>query len=130
MRWNTLSQNAPVIIAHRGASGLRPEHTLEGYALALAQGADVVEPDLLPSADRVLFARHERDLGGTTDIAARTTFAARQSDGVWRSDDLLAVEIDALRARQPFPGRSLEFDGRYAVPRWHEVIAWAARSAR
>jgi glycerophosphoryl diester phosphodiesterase len=56
--WNTLDGAPPLVIAHRGASGLRPEHTIEGYALALAQGADVIEPDLVPSADRVLFARH------------------------------------------------------------------------
>jgi glycerophosphoryl diester phosphodiesterase len=130
MPWNTLDQSAPVVIAHRGASGLRPEHTMEGYALALAQGADVIEPDLVPSADGVLFARHEPNLARSTDIFSRPEFAERQRDGAWHSDDLLAVELDTLRAQQPYPGRSLAFDGQFALPRWTGMIAWAARMAQ
>lgn len=130
MRWRTLTQEAPRIIAHRGASGLRPEHTLEAYALALAQAADVIEPDLLPSADAVLFARHETSLARSSDICVRPQFAERQREGAWHVDDLLAAEIDVLRARQPFLGRSGVFDDACALPRWTDVIGWAAKAAQ
>lgn len=130
MTWNTLDHSPPLIIAHRGASGLRPEHTLEGYALALEQHADVIEPDLVPSADRVLFARHDAGLARSTDIAAREIFRSRKHDGDWRCDSLLANEIDGLRALQPVPGRPPDFDGRFAVPRWSAVLDWAASAAR
>ena len=130
MSWNTLDHSPPLIIAHRGASGLRPEHTLEGYALALEQGADVIEPDLVPSADGVLFARHDVGLARSTDIATRELFRERRRDGDWRCDSLAADEIDGLRAVQPFAGRSPEFDGRFAAPRWQAVIDWAASAAR
>ena len=102
MSWDTLDRSPPLIIAHRGASGLRPEHTLEGYALALEQGADVIEPDLVPSADGVLFARHDAGLARSTDIAAREAFRMRQRDGDWPCDSLAASEMDSLRAVQPF----------------------------
>lgn len=130
MHWRTLDGGKPLIIAHRGASGPRPEHTLEGYALALEQGADVIEPDLVPSADGVLFARHDEGMARSTDIAERSVFSARKRDGDWRSDALMASEMDTLRAVQPSPGRSPEFDGRFAVPRWSAVMEWAANSAR
>src|SRR5689334_5361497 len=77
MLWNTLNGLPPRIIAHRGASGQRPEHTLEAYALAVAQGADALEPDLVASRDGVLFARHDIVLARSTDIAVRAEFAAR-----------------------------------------------------
>lgn len=130
MSWNTLNHLPPLIIAHRGASGLRPEHTLEGYALALEQGADVIEPDLVPSADGVLFARHDPGLARSTDIASREMFRMRKSDRDWPCDEFAASELELLRAVQPFPGRSSEFDGRFALPRWSAVIDWAAGAAR
>ena len=130
MHWTTFDQTAPIVIAHRGASGLRPEHTMEGYALALAQGADVIEPDLVPSADGVLFARHEPNLARSTDVFSRPEFAERQRDGAWHSDELLAVELDTLRALQPYPGRSVAHDGKFALPRWSGIIDWAAGMAR
>jgi len=130
MHWRTLDGSKPLIIAHRGASGPCPEHTLEAYALALEQGADVTEPDLVPSADGVLFARHDEGLARSTDIAERSVFSARKRDGDWRSEALVASEIDTLRAIQPDPGRSPEFDGRFAVPRWQSVMEWAANAAR
>lgn len=129
MEWRTLDRSRPLIIAHRGASGPRPEHTLEGYALALEQRADVVEPDLVPSADAVLYARHDQGMARSTDIARHVAFKERQRDGDWRSDMLTANEIDELRAVQPFAGRPTEFDGRFAVPRWRAVIEWAERAA-
>lgn len=130
MAWRTLDGGAPRVIAHRGASGLRPEHTLTGYALALQQGADLVEPDLVPSADGVLFARHDQGLARSTDIAKRPEFAERCEDGDWPCDRLRADEIDQLRAVQPMVGRSSEHDGRYPAPSWPAVLKWAAQAAR
>jgi glycerophosphoryl diester phosphodiesterase len=129
MTWRTLDGSAPLVIAHRGASGPRPEHTLEGYQLGLEQGADVIEPDLVPSADGVLFARHDTGLIRSSDIAARAEFKNRDRDGDWRCDSLSATEIDSLRAIQPFPTRSQEFNARFALPRWQAVLDWAAKSA-
>ena len=59
----------PVLVGHRGASGYRPEHTLAAYELAIEQGADFIEPDLVSTRDGVLVARHENEIGGTTDVA-------------------------------------------------------------
>ena len=130
MRWRTLDGQAPRVIAHRGASGLRPEHTLAGYELALEQGADIVEPDLVPSADGVLFARHDPGLARSTDIKRRAEFAARTEDGDWPCDRLLAEEIDRLGAVQPCEGRGADFDGRWSPPRWSAVLDWAREQAR
>ncbi|PIV33194.1 MAG: glycerophosphodiester phosphodiesterase [Lysobacterales bacterium CG02_land_8_20_14_3_00_62_12] len=128
--WRTLDAQPTRIIAHRGASGLRPEHTLEGYRLAISQGADVIEPDLVPSADGVLFARHERVLGRSTDIAQRPGLATRarvDAAGAheWFAEDLSSAEFDQLRARQPFPGRDPGFDRQFAIPRFTEILALA-----
>jgi glycerophosphoryl diester phosphodiesterase len=130
MAWRTLDGAAPRIIAHRGASGLRPEHTLEGYALALAQGADIIEPDLVPSADGVLYARHDPGLARSTDVRARPEFAARQEQGDWPCDSMQACELDQLRAIQAKAGRATEFDRRFALPRWRAVLEWARQAAR
>ena len=129
-RWRTLDGQPPRVIAHRGASGLRPEHTFGAYELALEQGADIVEPDLVPSSDGVLFARHDAGLGRSTDIARREEFAAQQEAGDWPCDRFLAEEIDQLGAVQPFEGRSKDFDGRWPPQRWSAVIAWAREQAR
>jgi glycerophosphoryl diester phosphodiesterase len=128
---------APIVIAHRGASGYLPEHTLAAYELAIEQGADFIEPDLVPTADGVLIARHENELSGSTDVAARPEFAQRRTtkriDGVevtgWFSEDFTLAEIRRLRAREPLPGlrpRSAEADGESLVPTFDEVIALAA----
>lgn len=127
--WRTLDGRAPKIIAHRGASGLLPEHTLAAYALGLAQGADIIEPDLVPSADGVLFCRHEPLLARSTDIGSRPDLASRSRDGDWPSIELTAAEIDQLRAVQPFAGRDRSHDGRHAVPRFSALIQWAADAA-
>ncbi len=127
---------APIVIAHRGASGYRPEHTLAAYELAIEQGADFIEPDLVPTSDGVLVARHENELSGSTDVASRPQFAARRAtkriDGVevsgWFSEDFTLAEIKTLRAREPLPDlrpASAAFDGRFAVPTFDEVIALA-----
>jgi glycerophosphoryl diester phosphodiesterase len=125
-QWNTLDRLPSRIIAHRGASGYRPEHTLDGYALAAAQGADVLEPDLLMSRDGVLFARHDLGLARSTDIAARPELASRKREvaGVsdWWIGDFSAAELDNLFATQPFPQRGNLYDGRLVVPRFSMVL--------
>ena len=101
----------PLIIAHRGASGERPEHTRSAYELAIEQGADVIEPDLVMSKDGVFIDRHENEIGGTTDVASRPEFADRKTtktiDGVvtvgWFTEDFTLAELKTLRARERLP---------------------------
>jgi glycerophosphoryl diester phosphodiesterase len=120
-----------LIIGHRGASGHRPEHTLESYRLAAQMGADYIEPDLVSTRDGVLVARHENEIGSTTDVA--TKFPDRKTtksvDGVeisgWFSEDFTLAEIRTLRARERLSSRSQAFDGRFAVPTFDEVVALA-----
>ena len=130
--------SSPIVIAHRGASGLRPEHTLASYDLAIEQGADVIEPDLVPTRDGVLVARHENEIGGTTDVAARPEFAARRTtkliDGAsvtgWFCEDFTLAELKTLRARERLPELrpgNTAYDGRFEVPTFTEVIALAKR---
>ena len=125
-QWNTLSGDAPLIIAHRGASGDRPEHTLEAYQLAIEQGADIIEPDLVMTSDGVLVARHDRWLSDSTDVADRPEFAdrRREEDGRsdWWADDFTLAELRSLRARQVFPGRSTEFDDQFLIPTFEEIL--------
>lgn len=128
-RWATLQGNPPRIIAHRGASGDYPEHVLPGYQHALDLGADVIEPDLVPSRDGVLFCRHDLGLARSTDIATRSPLADRRQAGDWPCNALDAVEIDSLRAIQPFAGRSREHDGRYPPPRFSAMVEWAGKEA-
>jgi glycerophosphoryl diester phosphodiesterase len=122
----------PIVIAHRGASGERPEHTLASYELAIDQGADFVEPDLVFTKDGVLVARHENEISGTTDVATRPEFAARKAtktiDGEtvtgWFTEDFTLAELKTLRARERLPQlRSTAFDGRFQVPTLEEIIA-------
>src|SRR5215475_9507999 len=126
MQWKTLSGMPPRIIAHRGASGYRPEHSREAYLLAIEQGADVVEPDLVMSRDGVLFVRHDIGLAHSTDIAARAEFAprAREIDGTrdWFTSDFDAAEIDTLRAIQPIPSRGSQYDGQSPVLRFGALL--------
>jgi glycerophosphoryl diester phosphodiesterase len=126
----------PLLIAHRGASGERPEHTLEAYRLAVEQGADFVEPDLVATKDGVLVCRHENEISGTTDVASRPEFAARRAtktiDGAtvtgWFTEDLTLAELRTLRARERLPAlRGTSFDGRFAVPTFEEVLDLVAR---
>jgi glycerophosphoryl diester phosphodiesterase len=126
----------PIIIAHRGASAERPEHTLAAYERAIEQGADFIEPDLVPTKDHVLVARHENEISGTTDVAARPEFAARKAtktiDGEvmtgWFTEDFTLAELKTLRARERLPQLrpdNARFDGQYDVPTLAEVIALA-----
>jgi glycerophosphoryl diester phosphodiesterase len=128
----------PLVIAHRGASGERPEHTLAAYELAIAQGADVIEPDLVPTKDDQLVARHENEIGGTTDVADHPEFAARRTtkriDGQevtgWFTEDFTLAELKTLRARERLPQLrpgNTRYDGQDTIPTFAEVIALARR---
>lgn len=127
----TLDGKPPLVVAHRGASGYLPDHTLEGYAKAIALGADYIEPDLVSTKDGVLIARHEPNLKDTTDIARHPEFAARKRtlkvDGVeeegWFASDFTLAEIKTLRAVQPRADRSKAFDGQFLIPTFDEVLA-------
>lgn len=135
----TLSGQKPLVIAHRGASGYLPEHTIEGYKLAIEQGADFIEPDLVSTRDGVLVVRHEPMLSGTTDVADRPEFANRKTtrkvDGVdttdWFANDFTAAEIKTLKAKQAFADRDQSHNGQYQIPTFQEVIDLAkAESTR
>jgi glycerophosphoryl diester phosphodiesterase len=127
-----------VVIAHRGASGERPEHTIEAYRLAIQQGADFVEPDLVMTKDRQLIARHENEISGTTDVAAHPEFATRRTiktiDGQqvtgWFAEDFTLAEIRTLRARERLPqlraASAKAYDGRLAIPTFAEILALVA----
>ncbi|MFV1988268.1 MAG: glycerophosphodiester phosphodiesterase family protein [Gemmatimonadota bacterium] len=129
--WNTLSGTPPIVIAHRGASAFRPPHTLEGYELGVDLGADFIEPDLVLTRDDVLVCRHDRYLGSTTNVADHPEFADRRVEKGGRTDwwveDFTLEEIRTLRARQDNPRRSTEYDDRFLIPTFEEVIALARR---
>ena len=127
----------PLVIAHRGASGYRPEHTLEAYRLAIDMGADFIEPDLVSTSDGHLVARHEPEISATTNVASLPQFAERkrtvQLDGVevtgWFTTDFTLAELRTLRAVQPRTDRSAEYDGLYTIPTLEEIIELAQRAA-
>ena len=128
--WRPLDGEPPLVIAHRGASGYRPEHTLASYALAIEQGADFIEPDLVATQDGHLVARHEPLLDATTDVAARPELADRKTtrtmDGKpvtgFFASDFTLCEMKTLRAMQPNPARSKEYDGKYEIPTFEEIL--------
>jgi glycerophosphoryl diester phosphodiesterase len=139
-------ENSPLVIGHRGASGFVPEHTLQSYRLAIKLGADYIEPDLVATKDGVLIARHEPVIGDSdpattgdsTNVGEHPEFAGRETtrmlDGVatkgfWASDFTLK-EIKTLGARQTRGGRPTEFDGKFKVPTFQEVIDLAKRESR
>ncbi len=137
---DTLTGKPPIVIGHRGASGYRPEHTLASYELAIALGADYIEPDLVSTKDGVLIARHENEISGTTDVATRPEFANRKTtkviDGVevtgWFTEDFTLAEIKTLRAKERIPQirpGSAEFDGQFEVPTFQEVIDLAKQKS-
>lgn len=129
----TLNGAPPIVIGHRGASGYLPEHTLAAYQLAITQGADYFEPDVVMTSDGVLIARHEPMLGATTDVSSRPEFAGRRTtktlDGVattdWFASDFTLAEIKTLRAVQPRASRDQSFNGLYEIPTLDEVITLA-----
>jgi glycerophosphoryl diester phosphodiesterase len=126
----------PIVIAHRGASGLRPEHTELSYNLAIDQGCDFIEPDLVPTQDGHLIARHENEIGGTTNVAAHPEFADRKAtktiDGQsitgWFVEDFTLAEIKTLRARERLPQLrpgNTKYDGQAQLLTFDEVVAIA-----
>ncbi|GAB4238462.1 MAG: hypothetical protein Kow00121_65350 [Elainellaceae cyanobacterium] len=127
----TLSGNAPIVIGHRGASGYLPEHTLEAYQLAIEQGADFIEPDLVSTKDGVLIARHEPNLIDTTNVSEIAKFADRRKtiavDGLEQegffSDDFTLAEIKELRARQSRSYRDQSHNDQFEIPTLQEIIA-------
>ena len=129
-----------IVIAHRGASGERPEHTLAAYRLAIAQGADVIEPDLVPTKDGVLVARHENNIADTTDVADHPEFKDRRAtktiDGEkqtgWFTEDFTLAELKTLRAKERLPmlrAGNTAYDGQEAIPTFAEVIALAKQAS-
>ncbi len=130
------ARGRPIVIAHRGASGYAPEHTLASYFIAIEQGADYIEPDLVMTRDGVLVARHENEIGGTTDVAVRAEFAGRRTtkviDGVsitgWFTEDFLLEELKSLRVRERIPElrpANTRLDGTLEIPTLEEILALA-----
>lgn len=130
----------PILIAHRGASGYRPEHTLAAYKLAAQMGADYLEPDLVATADGHLVARHENEISATTDIADHPEFADRHAtkliDGVevtgWFTEDLTLAELRTLRCRERLPDLrpvNTVSDGMFAVPTLQDILTLRSRLA-
>jgi glycerophosphoryl diester phosphodiesterase len=130
-----------IVIAHRGASGERPEHTLGSYSLAIAQGADYIEPDLVLTKDGVLVARHENEISETTDVADKAEFADRKTsktiDGQkmtgWFTEDFTLAELKTLRAKERLPqlrSANMAYDVQFEIPTFDEILALAkAQSA-
>lgn len=136
-----LISGRPIVIAHRGASAERPEHTLAAYERAIELGADYIEPDLVSTKDGVLVARHENEISGTTDVADRPEFAARRTTKVidgrevsgWFTEDFLLSELKQLRARERLPQirpGNTAFDGQFGIPTLEEIIGLARRKER
>lgn len=124
---------AKLVIGHRGASALRPEHTIAAYTKAIEDGADVIEPDLVSTKDGQLVARHENEISGTTNVADKAEFAARKAtktiDGVaitgWFTEDFTLAELKTLRAKERIPAirpENTKFDGQFEIPTLQEVI--------
>jgi glycerophosphoryl diester phosphodiesterase len=124
----------PAVAGHRGASGLRPEHTIEAYRLAIAMGVDDIELDLVSTKDGVLVARHECEISGTTDVARHPGFADRRATKVvdgeeltgWFVEDFTLAELKTLAARERLPELrpgGAAYDGRFGIPTFNEVLA-------
>lgn len=122
-----------LVIAHRGASAERPEHTLAAYERAIDQGADYIEPDLVVTKDLVLVSRHENELSGTTDVAAREEYEDRRRDKIidgqriagWFAEDFTLAELRTLRAKERIPSlrpANTRFDELYQVPTFAEIV--------
>ena len=131
----------PIVIAHRGASGERPEHTLMAYRQAILEGCDFIEPDLVATKDGHLVVRHENEIGGTTDVARRPEFAARKTEKVidgekitgWFTEDFTLAELKTLRARERLPAlrpASAAFDGQEPIVTYQEVVDLAKAESR
>lgn len=131
----TIDGQPPIVIAHRGASGERPEHTLASYRLAIEQGADFIEPDLVLTRDGILVARHENEISETTDVADHPEFAGRKTEKTidgqkvegWFTEDFTLAELKTLRARERLPRlRSTDYDGQFEIPTFEEILTLLA----
>ena len=131
-------EQSPLVIGHRGAAGYLPDHTLEGYELAIKLGADYIEPDLVATKDGYLIARHEPNIIATTDVLSHPEFADRRTtktiDGIgitgWFTEDFTLAELRTLRAKERIPAirpENAEFDGQFPIPTFQEVINLARR---
>ncbi|HEV7625144.1 MAG TPA: glycerophosphodiester phosphodiesterase [Streptomyces sp.] len=131
----------PAVVAHRGASGYRPEHTFGSYQLALDMGADVIEQDLVPTKDGHLVCRHENDITATTNVSEHPEFAGRKTtktvDGApltgWFTEDFTLAELRTLRAKERIPQtrqRNTLYDGRWEVPLFEDVLKWAQKQGK
>jgi glycerophosphoryl diester phosphodiesterase len=128
----------PIVIGHRGAPGYLPDHTLEGYKLAITFGADYIEPDLVATKDGHLIARHEPNISATPDVASRPKFASRRRIGIvdgfpeegFFASDFTLAEIKQLRAVQPLAERSQAFNGKFEIPTFEEVLDLVERMER
>ncbi|MEH2045548.1 glycerophosphodiester phosphodiesterase [Nostoc sp.] len=129
----TLQDASPIIIAHRGASGYRPEHTLAAYELAIALGADYIEPDLVSTKDGILIARHENEISETTNVASHVEFAHLQTTKIidgesktgWFTEDFTLTELKTLRAKERIPqlrSQNTAYDGLLEIPTLQEII--------
>ena len=130
-----------MVIAHRGASGYRPEHTRVAFELAIAQGADAVEPDLVATSDGIVVVRHENEISGTTDVASRPEFAHRRTtkfidgetlDG-WFTEDFSWAELSTLRAVErlaPLRLESAEHSGTQPILRLRDLLRIVAGAGR
>lgn len=136
-KYPTLSGKDPLIVAHRGASGYLPEHTIEAYTKAIELGADFIEPDLVMTKDGYLVVRHEPMLSGTTNVASIAAFANKKTtknvDGVnvndWFVCDFTLAEIKQLKAKQAFSERPQQYNELYNIPTFAEVIALAKQKS-
>ncbi|MFB2894159.1 glycerophosphodiester phosphodiesterase [Aerosakkonemataceae cyanobacterium BLCC-F50] len=125
-----LNSSPPIIIAHRGASGFRPEHTLASYELAINLGADYIEPDLVSTKDGILIARHENEISTTTNVTECPEFANRKTtkliDGKsisgWFTEDFTLEEIKTLKAKERLPFRDQSFNNQFSIPTFQEII--------
>ncbi|WP_392483001.1 glycerophosphodiester phosphodiesterase [Nostoc sp. C110] len=135
-----ISTTSPIIIAHRGASGYRPEHTLAAYELAIALGADYIEPDLVSTKDGVLIARHENEISETTDVASHTEFAHRRTTKIidgesktgWFTEDFTLAEVKTLRAKErigQLRSQNTAYDGLFEIPTLQEIIDLVKRKS-
>ncbi|WP_059410513.1 glycerophosphodiester phosphodiesterase [Cupriavidus basilensis] len=130
-----------LVIGHRGASALRPEHTLASYARAIEDGADAIEPDLVTTRDGVLVARHENEIGGTTNVSTLPQFAGRKRikvidgerlDG-WFTEDFTLAELKTLRARERIPQlrrANTQYNDQFEIPTLDEIIDMVASASR
>lgn len=131
----------PTVVGHRGASALRPEHTLAAYQQAIEDGADIIEPDLVATKDGVLVARHENEISGTTNVASVAAFANRRTtktiDGIpvtgWFTEDFTLAELKTLRAVERIPANrpaNNAYNGQFEIPTLQEVVDLVKQQAQ